>query len=90
MTATKGHLRKRRGAKAVAICSLKYNTLIATLELVDKICELATDLTDTELKSVSWSDFVGSLDDSTEPELITYLKERQLYINTPITAEEDD
>ena len=70
--------------------TLKYNTLIATLELVDKICELATDLTDTELKSVSWSDFVGSLDDSTEPELITYLKERQLYINTPITAEEDD
>ena len=70
--------------------TLKYNTLIATLELVDKICELATDLTDSELKSVSWSDFVGSLDDSTEPELITYLKERQLYINTPITSEEDD
>ena len=70
--------------------TLKYNTLIATLELVDKICELATDLTDSELKSVSWSDFVGSLDDSTKPELITYLKERQLYINTPITAEEDD
>ena len=70
--------------------TLKYNTLIATLELVDKICELATDLTDSELKSVSWSDFVGSLDDSTELELITYLKERQLYINTPITAEEDD
>ena len=64
--------------------------LIATLELVDKICELATNLTDTELKSVSWSDFVGSLDDSTEPELITYLKERQFYINTPITSEEDD
>ena len=70
--------------------TLKYNTLIATLELVDKICELATNLTDTELKSVSWSDFVGSLDDSTEPELITYLKERQLYINTPITSEEDE
>ena len=70
--------------------TLKYNTLIATLELVDKICELATDLTDSELKSVSWSDFVGSLDDSTEPDLITYLKERQLYINTPITSEEDD
>lgn len=32
----------------------------------------------------------GSLDDSTESELITYLKERQLYINTPITTEEDD
>ena len=70
--------------------TLKYNTLIATLELVDKICELATNLTDSELKSVSWSDFVGSLDDSTDPELITYLKERQLYINTPITSEEDD
>ena len=70
--------------------TLKYNTLIATLELVDKICELATNLTDSELKSVSWSDFVGSLDDSTELELITYLKERQLYINTPITTEEDD
>ena len=55
--------------------TLKYNTLIATLELVDKICELATDLTDTELKSVSWSDFVGSLDDSTESRTY-YIPER--------------
>lgn len=55
---------------------LKYNTLIATLELVDKICELATYLTDTELKFISWLDFVGSMDDSTgtEPERIIRLR----------------
>ena len=70
--------------------TLKYNTLIATLELVDKICEMANMVTDKEMTSISWSNFVSCLDDDTTPELITYLKERRLYVNTPIDEKEDD
>lgn len=70
--------------------TLKYNTLIATLELVDKIYEMANMVTDKEMTSISWSDFVCCLDNNSTPELITYLKERRLYVNTPIDQKEDD
>lgn len=66
--------------------TLKYNTLIATLELVNKICELAVLMNDDEIAKLSWSEFVAGI---TEPELIQYLKERQLYINEKITSEEE-
>ncbi len=70
--------------------TLKYNTLIAIIELVDKICEMANMVTDKEMTSISWSDFVSCLDDDTAPELITYLKERRLYVNSPVDEKEDD
>ena len=69
--------------------TLKYNTLIATLELVDKICEIAVNLSDKELQKISWSEFVMSLDECDHRELITNLKERMLYVNSPIYGEED-
>jgi len=37
--------------------------------------------TDESIAKLSWSDFVA---DITEPELIQYLKERQLYVNVCI------
>ena len=70
--------------------TLKYNTLIATLELVDKICELAVNLDDEVLSKISWSAFVASLDKDSCAELIDYLKQRRLYVNPPTTDEEDD
>ena len=66
--------------------TLKYNTLIATLELVNEICDLAIRLTDEGIEKMSWSDFVDTLH---EPELIQYLKERKLYVNEDIANEED-
>ncbi len=66
--------------------TLKYNTFIATLELVARICDTAYEMTDEEIAKLSWSDFVGQI---TEPELIQYLKERNLYINEKITSEEE-
>lgn len=66
--------------------TLKYNTLIATLELVNKICELAVLMDDDEIAKLSWSEFVAGIN---EPELIQYLKARQLYINEKITSEEE-
>ena len=66
--------------------TLKYNTLIAALELVDAICDLAINLTDEAMSKMSWSEFVDIVKD---PELIQYLKERRLYINDDINIEED-
>lgn len=66
--------------------TLKYNTLIAALELVNAICDLATSASDEELQKLSWSDFVANL---TETELIHYLKERNLYVNDKVEETED-
>ncbi|WP_303837109.1 amidoligase family protein [Ruminococcus flavefaciens] len=66
--------------------TLKYNTLIAALELVNAICDLAISMTDEGIANMSWSEFVGTV---TEPELIQYLKERRLYINENIESQED-
>ena len=57
--------------------TLKYNTLIATLQLVNcHICDVAVLLFDEELQELSWH---GFLDRIHESELIQYLKERNLY-----------
>ena len=66
--------------------TLKLNTLLATLQLVNRICDVAFTFSDEEVQELSWSDFVASI---TETELIQYLKERRLYINEEITSEEE-
>ena len=66
--------------------TLKYNTLIATLQLLDRICDVAHFLSDEEMKAMSWTTFVSGC---TQPELVQYLKERQLYVNDPVESEEE-
>ena len=66
--------------------TLKLNTLIATLQLVDRICDVAFCLTDDELKALSWTTFVSGCQ---APELVQYLKERWLYVNDAVDAEEE-
>lgn len=66
--------------------TLKLNTLIATLQLVNEICSVAVFMSDEQLQSLSWSEFVSKL---TETELIQYLKERNLYINEKIDSQEE-
>ena len=70
--------------------TLRYNPLIATLELVYKICEIAVNCNDKSLAKMSWTDFVMSLPERDCMELLTYLKERRLYVNSPICGEEDE
>lgn len=65
--------------------TLKLNTLIATLQLLDRICDVAINLSDDELKDLSWTTFVAGC--AHLPELVQYLKERRIYINEPVTAE---
>ena len=61
--------------------SLKYSTLIAAIQLVNEICIAAVRLSDDEMAKLSWTGFVEKIQAS---ELITYLKERRLYINEPL------
>ena len=61
--------------------TLKYNTLIATLQLVNRVCDVASFLSDEEVKAMSWTTFMSGCQ---EPELVQYLKERRLYINEPV------
>ena len=69
--------------------TLRYQTFIATLQLVHEICELAIALTDVEMEMLSWSDFVGGIDRESKSELIAYLKSKRLYVNE-IEAERED
>ena len=64
--------------------TLKLNTFIATLQMVNRICDAAIFLSDDELRDLSWSGFVSGI---TEPELVQYLKERNLFINEPVAGE---
>ncbi len=69
--------------------TLKYNTLIATLQMVNEICDVAISFSDEELDNLSWNKFVSQLDNKKVPELIQYLKERRLYCNEPVLCEEE-
>ena len=63
--------------------TLKYNTFIATLQMVSHICDAALFYSDEALKQLSWGKFVENIH---EPELIQYLKERRLYLNNPVES----
>ena len=60
--------------------------MIATLQLVDKICDMAVTLSDELLKPLSWTSLVSGC---AQPELVQYLKERRLYVNEPVAEEEE-
>jgi len=66
--------------------TLKLNTLLATLQMVDRICDVAISLSDEELHAMSWPTFVTGC---TQPELVQYLKERRLFVNEPVESEEE-
>lgn len=66
--------------------TLKLNTLLATLQMVDRICEVALYLSDQEMQCLTWTDFVSGCK---SPELVQYLKERRLYVNEPVAAAEE-
>ncbi len=70
--------------------TLRYETFIATLQLVAFICELARNLSDRDFEEMSWRDFVLKVDSEKMPELMSYLKIRQLYVNEPADAESEE
>lgn len=68
--------------------TLKYNTLAATLQMVQYLCDVAAFLSDDEVKAISWPSFVAGVPKD-YVQLIAYLKERRLYVNEPVDGEED-
>lgn len=64
--------------------TLKYNTLVATLQMLDRICDVALFMSDDELRDMSWTTFMTGCQ---APELVQYLKERRLYVNDPVETE---
>lgn len=44
-------------------------------------------MSDSQLKALTWTDFVAGIDRKQYPELVQYLKERRLYVNAPIRGE---
>lgn len=69
--------------------TLRHETFIATLQLVEEICTLALAMSDKELELLPWSDFVLRIDRESKAELIRYLKARQLYVNEPESENEE-
>ena len=65
--------------------TLKLNTLLATLQLLDRICDVALYFSDEEIKNMSWTTFAAGC--AHLAELVQYLKERRLYVNEPVAAE---
>lgn len=70
--------------------TLRYTTLIATLQLVYEICEVALFLSDEEMSRLLWSEFVARIGELGHDELVQYLKERRLYVSEPVCAEEEE
>lgn len=66
--------------------TLRVNTILATLQLLDRICDVALALSDDILKEMSWTTFVAGCE---APELVQYLKERRLYVNEPVADGEE-
>ena len=64
--------------------TLRYETFLATLQLVDEICKAALLMSDHELQELSWSEFVRLINKKDKPELINYLKSRNLYVNETV------
>lgn len=69
--------------------TLRYETFIATLQLVDEICNTAISLSDTHFQAMTWNEFVANIGTGKE-ELIDYLKLKRLYVNEPIENAEEE
>ena len=61
--------------------------IIATLQLVNEICNVAFFWSDEAMAGLTWSNFVSQV--SGQPALVEYLKERRLYVSEPVTAGEE-
>lgn len=70
--------------------TLRYETFLATLELVKHICYLASQLFDEDFEKMSWLDFVQTIDADEMPELIEYLKSKRLYVNEITETSEEE
>lgn len=69
--------------------TLRHGTFLATLQLVNQMCNCAIRLSDKELETLSWSDFVSNIPKD-NAELIEYLKSKRLYVNEATNDETEE
>lgn len=69
--------------------TLKYKTFVATLQMIDEICRVATFMSEEAIEHLCWRDFVQGISMEEKPELILYLKSKMLFINEPVTETEE-
>lgn len=69
--------------------TLHYNTLIATLQLISELYNVALCLSDDEIGRLTWTESVARVGNLNNPELVQYLKERRLYVSEPVVGEEE-
>lgn len=65
--------------------TMRHSSLVAALQLVNRIVDCAICLSDEEMKQMSWTTFVSGC--TQYPELIHYFKERRIFINDPVESE---
>lgn len=63
--------------------TLRYETFIATLEFITFLCETAISSDDTIFHDMSWNTFTRKIIAGEYSELISYLKNRNLYTEEP-------
>jgi hypothetical protein len=68
--------------------TLKYDTFLATLQFVHEVCKQCTELTTKEVEKLSWEDFISKIDGEAKPELIEYLKNREIGIEDSESEDE--
>ncbi|MBQ9346379.1 MAG: amidoligase family protein [Oscillibacter sp.] len=64
--------------------TLKLNNVLATLQFVNRVCDVAVSMSDQQMKDLSWTEFAAGC---RERELVRYLKERRIFINAPVRSE---
>ena len=70
--------------------TLKVQTLKATIQLVDSICQAAVSMDDQEMQALSWQHCMMDIDPTKKPELIEYLKTKRLFVNEFVDEGEED
>ena len=60
--------------------TLKYTTFVATLQLVNEICNICKCVSVECIENMTWNEFISRIDTENRAELVEYLKIRGLYV----------
>jgi hypothetical protein len=66
--------------------TLRYQTFLATLQFVHEVCTICREYNSETIEALAWTDFVKRIDSEKKPELVAYLKERELF---PVDGDSD-
>ncbi len=70
--------------------TLRYNTFIATLQLCHLLSTVSNTLSPQEVVALTWEEFILKAVDYNHNELVTYLKERSLWVQEEVIDSEEE